>query len=45
MMAANQAPVPKTGLTVGKNVIMEEKRRDLNRQAGHAGGGYDEDCK
>jgi hypothetical protein len=36
-MTANRAPAPKAGLTANKGVIMEEKRRDLNRQTGRAG--------
>ena len=45
MMTANRPSAPKAGLTTNKGVIMEEKRRDLNRQAGRAGGGYDEDFR
>ena len=44
-MTANRSPAPKAGLTANKGVIMEEKRRDLKRQAGRAGGVYDEDCR
>jgi len=44
-MTANRSGRSEIGLTVGKSVIMEEKRRDLNRQASRVEGGYDEDCK
>ena len=46
-MTANRSPARKTGLTAVKGVIMEEKRRDLNRlrQTGRAGNDYDEDCR
>jgi len=44
-MTANRPSAPKAGLTTNKGVIMEEKCRDLNRQAGRAGGDYDEDCR
>jgi hypothetical protein len=44
-MTANRPPAPTAKLTANKDVIMEEKRRDLNRQAGRAGGVYDEDCR
>jgi hypothetical protein len=44
-MTANRSPASTARLTANKGVIMEEKRRDLNRQTGRAGGDYDEDCR
>ena len=44
-MTANRTPTQNAGLTANKDVIMEEKRRDLNRQTGRAGSDYDEDCR
>ena len=44
-MTANRPLALTAGRTANKDVIMEEKRCDLNRQAGRAGGDYDEDCR
>jgi len=44
-MTANRPPLPKAGPTASKGVIMKEKCRDLNRQTGRAGDGYDADCR
>jgi len=44
-MSAKWPPAPRAGLTANKDVIMAEKCHDLNRQAGRAGGDYDEDFR